>query len=279
MVLLACGISTLAVKDGFGKVLVLSGHHPVFLLWFQFATTWIFLAPAVAYRHGATAVIPKPFWMQSLRGFLIMAVMVLFFVSLKYIQLAEAHAMVLIGPVVATALSPLFLAESVGWRRWIAVLVSFIGVLIVLRPELTGVGTGYFIALAAGFGVGCYFIANRLVAGAVPPLAGVLHSVAVGTFFLLPFMIWIAPEFHGQHWPVYLLFAVLGLIGQTMLIVAFDHGEASLIAPFHYAVIIASILFGYIAFGQLPQPIAFVGIFIIVASGLYVAIREARSGG
>lgn len=276
--LMVAATSSLAIKDGFAKLLV-ADLHPIYLVWLQYVVIWLVLAPFIIQRYGAGALIPRPFGLQFLRGLAATATVLFFFYAVGYIQLAEAHAMVFVGPLLATLLSAALLGEQVGRHRIVAALLGFTGVILILRPDFSAASLGHFLALGAGASVAVYFLANRRAASHGAPLASVAHSVVVGAVLLAPAIFFITPgavSGHGWLLPAFFLFSIAG---QCFLVMSFTFAPASLVAPFHYSQIITSILFGYAVFDQLPDALAITGIVIVIACGVYVAWREARARG
>lgn len=275
ILLMCAGVSFFGLKDGFGKMLV-RDFDPVQIAWFQFLFSWIFIAPIVVYRNGFGSLWPRPFLLPVLRGLCSCTVGVLVMVALQYIPLADTHAIVFVAPIIVTALSPWLLKEAVGVKRWSAVIVGFIGVLIILRPDFSGERFGYLVALSAGLVLAFYFIVNRKAANLMPPEVSVLHAVAVGAVLLA------VPSFYGWTQPKVAHFDLIGamalftVLGHLFIIQAFKHGQASLISPFQYSVIIVVTIFGYVVFGDIPEPLTWLGIAIVIASGVYIAIREGR---
>jgi drug/metabolite transporter (DMT)-like permease len=265
----------LASKDGIAKLLV-SDYHPVLLLWAQFTAIWFVLAPIIIFRHGLRALWPRPFAIQFLRGLFSMLTVLFFFSSIQYIQLAEAHAMVFVGPLLATILSAVILKEPVGRHRIIAVVIGFSGVLLILRPGFSAASLGHFLALGAGVSVAFYFLCNRKAANLAPPLASVANSVSIGMVLLSPALFFIGTVPAWEHSGLFGLFFLIAIAGQSLLVLSFNFGQASLIAPFHYSQIVSSVLVGYLLFNQVPDKITFAGIAIVISCGLYIAYREAR---
>ena len=275
------GIAFLVSKDAIAKYLT-ADYTAATLLWIQYSTTWLILAPVIVFLHGWKRLWPHPFWPQLLRGLFAFATVLLFFEAVKTIPLAEAHAMVFVGPLTATALAPVFLKERVGWRRWLAVLVGFLGVLLILKPEFSGERTAYFLALGSGFAIGGFFIMNRKTAHAAPPLATVAHSVIFGALLLIPYLIltqsWgSTDEGTGFQFAPFVGFVVLALLGQTLLVLSFNFAAASNVAVFHYTGIVFSTIIGYFAFEEFPTLVTWVGILTVVGCGLFIAWREHKA--
>ena len=176
-----------------------------------------------------------------------------------------------------TLIAPLVLKERIGIRRFLSVVVGFVGVLVIVRPELEGEGLGYLLGAVSGIFIGLYFVMNRKLAGYASPLATVAYSSCLGAIVISPLVpsVWVAPR-PEDILPI-LAFLVTAVIGQVCIFTAFYYAEASVVSPFHYFQIVGAILFGYLFFGDFPDGPSLAGIVIIVGSGLYIAVRETRA--
>lgn len=265
----------LPVKDGIAKVL---GDHysPWWLLWAQYLFMYAVYAPVIVRRHGVGVLWPRSIGLELFRGVCIIGAVGGFYWALQFIPLADATAISFVGPIVTTALSPFFLKEQVGIRRWTAVIIGFCGVLLILRPDLGGERIGYLISLGAGLCAGTFYVLNRKLAGGSPPMVNVTYTAFTALVlltFALPF-IWSEPR-AADFWPL-LGFVAISLVGQTLLVISFNHGPASVISPFIYGNIVMATALGFFAFGDFPPPLTWVGIVVVIGSGIYIAVRESR---
>ena len=267
-------LSINAVKDGVAKLL--GGYYPpLMLVWIHLAFTCLLLMPLVFKKYGRTVLFPQKFGIQVLRSTLFVLGISLFYWSLNYIPLADTTSMVFIAPIVVTALSPIILGEKLGLHRSLAVLVGFVGVYIILRPEFSGDRFGYILGLGAGSCLGMFYMANRKLAEYQPQLVAVTYTAIFGTLLLLPTLpfVWIIPRLSDSA--LLTSFVLLAIIGQIFLISAFSYTKASTLAPFQYTQLIAATIVGVIVFDTFPDQTTWLGIFLIVVSGLYIALREA----
>ena len=267
-------LSINAVKDGVAKLLG-SYYPPLMLVWIHLAFTCLLLMPLVFKKYGRTVLSPQKFGIQVLRSTLFVLGISLFYWSLNYIPLADTTSMVFIAPIVVTALSPIILGEKLGLHRSLAVLVGFVGVYIILRPEFSGDRFGYILGLGAGSCLGMFYMANRKLAEYQPQLVAVTYTAIFGTLLLLPTLpfVWIIPRLSDSA--LLTSFVLLAIIGQIFLISAFSYTKASTLAPFQYTQLIAATIVGVIVFDTFPDQTTWLGIFLIVVSGLYIALREA----
>ena len=266
-------LSINAVKDGVAKLL--GGYYPpLMLVWIHLAFTCLLLIPLVFKKYGRTVLFPQKLGVQVLRSALFVVGISLFYWSLNYIPLADTTSMVFIAPIVVTALSPIILGEKLGLHRSLAVLVGFVGVYIILRPEFSGDRFGYILGLGAGSCLGMFYMANRKLAEYQPQLVAVTYTAIFGTLLLLPTLpfVWIIPRLSDSA--LLTSFVLLAIIGQIFLISAFSYTKASTLAPFQFTQLIAATIVGVIVFDTFPDQTTWLGIFLIVVSGLYIALRE-----
>ncbi len=264
------------IMDGIAKHL--SASYAVGqIVWARYFFHLLLLLPFVLWRYGGGALRPPRPRLQVLRGSLMLGATTLFFAAIALMPLADATALVFISPLVVTALSPWLLGERVGPRRWSAVAVGFAGASIIIRPGLGIFDWGGLLAVAAGVVYAFFLIATRKLAGSAPAAVTLAHTALVGALVMtvvLP-LVWTTPG------PADLgLMAAMGLIaaaGHFFLIRAYDHAPASLLAPYSYSEIVMATAIGFAVFGDFPDLWTWCGIAVIVASGIYVSLRERRA--
>lgn len=264
-----------AWKDALAKLT--GGYYsPVLIIWAQVVFMFGIWFPILVYKYGWSWLIPKPFGWQVARGLSVVTSIGLFYWAILLIPLADATAMAFTAPLIVTALSPWMLGEKVGVRRWSAVLFGFLGALILLRPAFDGDSIGYLLAFTAGLLLGFFYTANRKLADAAPPLVSVAYSAYMGVIILTPLVPfkWTTPRLDDGG--LILGFVVLSAIGQSLLITAFRFGQASRVAPLHFIQIVAATFFGFLMFDDFPDMLTWVGVFVVVLSGLYIAMRETK---
>ena len=215
--------------------------------------------------------------LQFLRGLTLFFANVLFFYSISIISMAKALTLAFVAPLITTALSPIFLGEKVGFRRWSAVIVGFVGSLIVIRPGFIEFNLASIAALGTGFFYGIYLIITRKLHSSDSPLLTLLLTGVVGAViasFLVP-VVWINPTFN--QWSLLALMGIFACLGHLFLILSLKYADASKLAPLGYFEIVTNITLGYYFFGDFPHNWTWVGLVIIVCSGIYISLRE-RTG-
>ncbi|RCS24574.1 DMT family transporter [Phyllobacterium salinisoli] len=207
-----------------------------------------------------------------------------FFAAVKYMPLADAIAIFFVEPLLLTLLSAFILKEDVGWRRLTAVVVGFIGTLIVIQPswELFGWVSLLPLGTAACFAV--YLIMNRKYGVADSPMVMQFYAGVGGTAFSA--LVLMAGEILGHtdmrfglptiglSWGLLLAMGAIATVGHLLVVQAFRLAPASVLAPFQYFEIVMAVLIGLIVFNEFPTPSKWLGIFIIAGSGIYVFMRE-----
>ena len=212
--------------------------------------------------------------LQILRGLILFSANVLFFYSISVISMAKALTLAFVAPLITTALSPFILGEKVGVRRWSAVLIGFVGSLIVIRPGFIDFNLASVAALGTGFFYGIYLIITRKLHDSDSPLLTLLLTGVVGAVigsFLVP-IVWVNPTFN--QWSLLALMGVFACVGHLFLILSLRYADASKLAPFGYFEIITNIILGYYFFKDFPDNWTFLGLFIIVCAGIYISSRE-----
>lgn len=271
---MVAAMTCMPIKDGMVKILGGGGYPPLQILWAQFTVVYLILAPLVVWRYGVAKLRPRPLGGQLLRGIFTILGIGLFYWAVQYIPLATTTAIYFLAPLVVTALSPVILKESVDLSRWVAVVAGFLGVFLILRPELLAVNQGYLIALVGGFAIAGFYMYNRKLATGDPIIVMVAHSVLMGVILLscaVPF-VWVPLRLADL--PLFTAFIALALTGQLLQMTAFKNAPASVVTPFQYTAILSATAFGFVYLGEFPDALTWLGIAVVVSSGVYNALRE-----
>ena len=214
--------------------------------------------------------------LQILRGITLLSANICFFYSISIISMAKALTLAFIAPLVTTALSTIILGENVGIKRWSAVIVGFLGSLVVIRPGLIEFNLATFAALGTGFFYGVYLIITRKLHTVDNPLLTLLITGVVGAIISSLFVpiIWI--NLSQSQWLWLALMGIFACLGHLLLIYSLRYADASKLAPFGYFEIVTTIILGYYFFQDFPDIWTFTGLFIIISSGVYVFKREIK---
>lgn len=274
--LMALGVSIVPLMDGIAKYL--SADYPVMqIVWGRFTFHLIWLLPLLLLivPRGSLLAVRSPL-LQLVRGGFLLGATLCFFGAIKFIPIADALALLFISPMVCTLLSPWVLGEHVGMWRWIAVAAGFVGALIVVRPGFGVFHWASLLALGAGALHGCYLVSTRLLAGSTHALVTLFYTALVGALAmsLVAPVVWVTPDARG--WILFLLMGLIAAVGHFLIIRSFDRAPAPVVAPVGYAEIVMATIVGYVAFSDFPDPWTWVGIAVIVGSGILISVREHR---
>ncbi len=255
---------------------------PVQVAWARMFFQMLITLPFVLIGPGVAGLLPKPYGLQILRGLFIGCTNVAFVSAIVVMPLADAIALVFIAPLIVTALSALVLGETVGPRRWAAVFIGLFGAVVIIRPGSGLFGLVALLPLTAAVSYACYLIVTRHLKTSAAPISthfftAVVSVVTVG-----------APLLVGMAWPLPLitpvaptptewgLLAVVGLISTVshfLIILAYGRAPASTLAPMGYFEIVGATVLGYLVFGDFPDFWTWIGVAVIVTSGVYVVFR------
>lgn len=273
--LMLAAMVLLPIMDGLAKGL--SERYPVLqVVWARYLFHLIAMLPLVLLRYKPRELVPRRAGLQLLRGTMLLAGTALFFGGLSQLPQATVLALFFVSPLVVTILAPLLLGERVGAWRVVAVLVGFAGVMLILRPGSGAVSWGAAMALGAGVVHGFYMIFTRRLAGSAPPLVTLGYTAVVGAVIMsvVVLFVWVTPTL--ADFLIMMLLGVLAAAGHFLLIKAFDHAPATFLAPLGYAEMVTAIIFGFLAYGHLPDGLAWLGILIIVGAGVAVSLWATR---
>lgn len=198
-----------------------------------------------------------------------------FISALGALPLADITAILQTTPIVLTVLAVVLGLETVGWRRWGAILAGFFGVLLIVKPSWTGFNVYAGLALLSAFLVAVRDLMTRRIAGHIPTVVVTLATTVLVT--ILGFAMSYAESWRmlvGREAALLGVAAVLVTIGNLAIIEAYRAGEMAVVSPFRYTVILTSLIIGFLVFGEVPDPVSVVGISLIGASGLYTIHRE-----
>ena len=261
------------IMDAYAKFLS-SSMDVLQITWARYFFTVVFTLSLMLIFYRQSIVWSKKPLLQLIRGLILVFSTYLFFYSISFISLPKALTLAFVAPLIVTALSPFFLKEKVGIRRWTAVSIGFIGTLIVIRPGFIEFNLATFSALGNGICYGFYLILTRKLSTADNPLLTLLFTGTVGAILLSLFMpsVWINPTLN--QWFMMALIGLIASVAHLFIILSLKYADASKLAPLGYTEIITNILLSYYFFHELPDNWTYLGLFIIVLSGLYISRRE-----
>ncbi|WP_210320178.1 DMT family transporter [Pseudaminobacter soli (ex Zhang et al. 2022)] len=268
------------VLDTCAKYLVLSGMSSAFVAWTRFAGHTLLAVVLLGGFRNASIFKAASLPMQVLRSLTLLGSTIFNFAALMTLQLAQTAAIFFAVPILVTALAGPLLGEWAGWRRWLAALAGFCGVLVITRPGVGEFGIGHLFALCATLSTCFYVILTRRMSAKETPESLVFYSALAPTVLLLPVVPFTASAPPGfLHLVLLVIIAACGGIGHWFLIKAYSIASTISLAPYPYLQMVWMIAAGYLVFGQLPDGWTLGGAAIIVASGLYIVHREHRLRG
>ncbi|QBZ90598.1 DMT family transporter [Pseudomonas viciae] len=269
--IILCLLSMLifASQDGITKVLV--KDLPIAQL--VMVRYWVFLAFAVGYSvyQGSlrTACRSQHPFLQIIRALIGVGEIALFGLGLRYLGLAEMHALYAVFPLMTLALAGAFLGEYVGIRRWIAAAIGFTGTVVILRP-----GTGVFelaalIPLLSALGFAVFSVLTRRISQDDSFATNMLYMGFFGAIAitLLGLPGWVSPS--PKQWVLIGVLSITGVVAQLLLIQALRYATAATLQPFNYTLLVFATLIGLFAFGELPDTWTVAGACMVIAGGLY----------
>ena len=258
--------------------LLLVDYHMAQIIWFRCVVHLGFMVALFMPAMGLRLFASRRPWLQSMRSLTQLVTFALIWVSLIWTPITTVTMVLFTGPLILVALSVPFLGERVGPRRWAAVFVGLAGVLIVIRPGADAVHWGALLVLGGAFFYAIYQIQTRKLAGHDDPRTTAVYTILaafVVATFAVPFY-WEAPQ-GAVDWLMFLSLGVVGGLAHYFIIKAYQFAEASLVGPFDYSQLVGASILGFLVFGEQPDTWTWVGAAIIIASGLYIAHREARA--
>ena len=234
--------------------------------------------PFVLVGRPVKSLVPDRPVIHLVRAGLIIASTAFFFLGLTYLPIADTLSIYFVQPLVVTVLAPIMLKEQVGLRRWIAVIIGFIGTLIIIRPGFQTLNPGVLFALLAGATSAVYMIITRKISGLADPIVTMFHTNVMGAVIttILVVFVWVMPT--PEQWGFMLMIAIVALVGHYLATAAYRFAEASLLAPLGYAEMIMAVVWGWWFFGDFPDRWTFVGVGILIACAAYISYRERIRG-
>lgn len=262
----------LAWSDTLAKYL--AAELPVVQIgWIRFSVFLLVMLPVIVSARPNAMRSSRPS-LQLLRGTALVASSLLFIGGLVFLPIAEATATAFVSPLFVTTLSVIFLGEIVGVRRWAATVVGLIGVLVIVRPGTSAFHPATILPILSALAWAMTIVITRKISGSDRVITTMCYAAVVG-FALLSLVVpfwWVTPT------PKQLAVAVgIGLtstMGHWVVVMAFRHADASVLAPFSYTHLLWVTLLGYWLFGDVPDAWTLSGAAIIIASGIYTAQRE-----
>ncbi len=275
IVLMLGAVACFVVMDALIKWL--SATYPTMqVVFFRSLFALVPIILLVIQQGGVARLRTRRPWMHAMRCIIGLGSMVCFFHAFRSMPLADVIAIGFAAPLFVTALSVPLLKEKVGVRRWAAVIVGFVGVLIMVRPGADVLEVGAGIALLGTLFYALAMILMRDLGRTDTTSAITLYFTLSGTLVagaVMPF-VWVAPS--GIDWLLLVLVGLIGGVAQLLMTQAFRLTPVAVVAPFDYTAMLWGTALGYMVWGEVPDTLVWVGAAIVAASGLYIVHRETR---
>ncbi|MAQ39248.1 MULTISPECIES: DMT family transporter [Thioclava] len=273
--LMCVGVACLSANDAFAKALT-AGYSPLQILFLRnvialpatIVIALLFGGPKALRSHRPLA--------HLLRGALWVGAAMMFFTSFIHLGLAEATALIFVAPFFITVISAAFLGEEVGWRRWLAVLVGFLGVLVIIRPGGATFQLVSLLPVATALVYALLMLSARWVDSRESVWTLLVYLTGAGALLsalIVPF-VWV-PVRSEDLW-LFAGLAIFGTAGMTMITQAFRFAPAVVVAPLDYTGLLWATLFGWLIWRESPDAMTVVGAAIIIASGVFTIFREHK---
>ena len=274
-VVLMC-FSTVAFAVMHASVRFVSAELPPFqIAFFRNLFGLAFLLPLLI-GAGFAQMRTKRIGLHALRGLINIAAMLMFFTSLSIAPLAKVTALSFTAPIFAAVLSVVFLRERFRLYRWIAILVGFLGMLIILRPGFIALETGAMLAAGAAMFWAVAMIIIKLLSRTESSVAIVAWmGIFLCVFSIGPALwVWQTPTLSNLVWLAFI--GMCGSIGQVALSQSFKETEPTAVLPFDFLKLIWATILGAWLFGEFPDALTFIGAMVIFSAGLFISHRERR---
>lgn len=266
-----------ACIDASGKWLVQT--LPIIeVVWFRFLGQAVFACAFSIPRYGFSSLKVSNLKLQLLRAAMMVGMTALNFMALQYLQLAETGAVHFSVPLMIAVISSVLLKDHLPLRNWLAIIIGFLGVLVILDPLGHSFHPAMFLALGNALIYAFFNLLTRKMAATDHPAATQLVSGLAPTLFLAPlvFFQWRMPT-HASEWIAVIGTGLCGFLGHFSLAQAYRYAKANTLSPFFYQQILYMIFLGWVFFNQMPGFNVVIGGAIVIASGLYLLLQEMKT--
>lgn len=268
------GVFIFSSVDATAKWLGGAGFHPAQIVMLRYLFGLVPVLIAFWLTRDAVLRARRPV-LQVVRALLMSAALLQFFWGLKYVPLAEAMAVAFTAPLFITALSVVVLREAVGARRWAAVAVGFLGMLIILRPGFSDFRPEALLIVSAALTFAGGVVMTRFLTASESNTSIFAYSTVISALAMAPFGLatWQPPE--AVHWGLFAGIGLFGGLAHYLVIVAYRHAPAAVNSPFEYTALIWGSLYGWAIWRETPDIWVWAGAAIIALAGVYITYREA----
>ena len=277
ILLVIIGLSVAAFCGSLTKILV-DDLSPLFISWLRFFGRFLCLLIIVKLRSGKETLWPERPFLQLLRGVMITLGGTCFIFGVQEINFANAIAILYVYPFFMVVLAALILKESVGITAWLGVLGGFGGVIFVMRPDLNALNYHALFILFSGLMAALQMLINRVLGMRSDPVLIAMWGSLIATVGLLPTLPFVWIHLTNSQLGIVIMLAGFTALSQTCIIAGMTRTPVGDAAPFTYTEIISAIVIGFLMFGTMPDKLSFIGMTLIISSGVFVArVRTPQS--
>lgn len=269
------GVAFLVANDAIAKLLT-DRYAPIQIVFLRNLIAVPIIAAVILAIFGSGHLRTRHIRLHALRGAVMVTGAWLYFTALIYLPLAEATALVFSAPIFITALSVPLLGEQVGWRRWGAVLLGFVGVLVIVRPGSAAFQLAALLPIGTALCYALFMISARWIDRRERLWTMMLFAMLFPMIYAAPFAVAAWEPLHGSDLLLFVGLAICGSLGLALIGQAFRMAPAAIVAPFDYTALIWATGLGWLIWGEVPMLWTMLGAAIIVASGIIIILREAR---
>ena len=274
--LMCVALVLFSALDGTAKYIATRSELPVSqVTWLRFMSQFVLVVLTFGVLAVPRLLYSRKWMHQVFRSFLMLGSTMFNFIALKTLRLDQTLTIGFLAPFVVALLAGPFLGEWIRWRRFIAIMVGFSGILVVVRPGYVTFEVGMIFAALGTLCYAIFMLLTRYLTRFDPPEVTIFYSMLAGVFVMAPFAIaeWIWPA-DAFTWALLLSMGLWGGLGHYIFILAYRHAPAPTLAPFIYFGLITHTAVGYFVFGQLPDAWTIAGALIVIGSGVYLVHRE-----
>lgn len=275
IITICAGVAFLVANDAVAKLLT-DRYAPIQIVFLRNLIAVPIITAVVLTVFGSENLRTRHLRLHAVRGALMVMGAWLYFTALIYLPLAEATALVFSAPIFITALSVPLLGEHVGWRRWGAVLLGFVGVLVIVRPGSAAFQLAALLPVATALCYAIFMITARWIDRAERLWTMMLFAMLFPMIYAAPFAVANWTPVQTGDIALFIAIAVFGSLGLALIGQAFRMAPAAIVAPFDYSALIWATGLGWLIWGEVPMIWTILGAAIIVASGIIIILREAK---
>ncbi len=274
--LMCLALAVFSVLDTTAKYMASVVKLPVTqVVWIRFVSQFLLILMVMGVVALPQLLRTRRLKQQLARSGLMLVSTIMNFMALRHLRLDQTQTVYFLAPLIVALLAGPTLGEWIGWRRMVAILVGFCGILVVVRPGVVAFEPALLLAFGSMLAYSVFMLLTRYLATYDPPEVTLFYSLIAGTVIMAPFAVL------DWEWPaspkIWLLLASMGFwggLGHYIFILAYRHAPASVLAPFIYLGLITHTAGGYLVFGQVPDEWTVAGAVIVISSGIYLVHRE-----